>query len=55
MLGFVLRENGGGETVSKAALLHFLQHEYEVRARVHTTALWRWLRAVDLNETMPAA
>jgi hypothetical protein len=28
---FVLRQEEGSETISKAALLQFLQHEYEVR------------------------
>jgi hypothetical protein len=27
---FVLRQEEGSETISKAALLQFLQHEYEV-------------------------
>jgi hypothetical protein len=30
VLNFVLRENAGGEHISKAALVQFLQHEYEV-------------------------
>ncbi|WIA08917.1 hypothetical protein OEZ85_008335 [Tetradesmus obliquus] len=29
VLNFVLRENAGGEHISKAALVQFLQHEYE--------------------------
>lgn len=29
---FVLRQEEGSEHISKAALLQFLQHEYEVRA-----------------------
>lgn len=30
VLNFVLREGGGAEQISKAALVQFLQHEYEV-------------------------
>jgi hypothetical protein len=30
VLNFVLRENAGAEHISKAALVQFLQHEYEV-------------------------
>lgn len=31
VLNFVLREGGGAEQVPKAALIQFLQHEYEVK------------------------
>jgi hypothetical protein len=32
----VLRENAGGEHISKAALVQFLQHEYEVGVPAHS-------------------
>lgn len=36
VVAFVLRENEGSENISKAALLQFLQHEYEVRTSAPT-------------------
>jgi hypothetical protein len=41
VVAFVLQENEGSEHISKGALLQFLQHEYEVRARQRPSGgLW---------------
>lgn len=43
---FVLRQDEGSETISKAALLQFLQHEYEVSLLL---VCWQWLINDDIN------
>jgi hypothetical protein len=50
---FVLRQEDGSETISKAALLQFLQHEYEVGVCTRLPALQH--RVVEGARGMPVS